>query len=234
LDAAVGRCGHTPWCAPHCWPRGSRVGGRGRDTHFLRLSTPPSEHSRGEAGDITQPPGVCSEARRWPKHPGEDIERGVSGALGRDADAWARDAALARPRLPRRGWRSPGSPHGIRHAEAAPHLVLGPGRGAPTHTPGCRGQGGRQQQQQVEGAHDEPVPAACHLRKAVWAPVPGAASGHEPGNARPSPSPFSTLGSTVPASPSPPVASRGVAQAAAPPLLPQTLAKLWGGGDCPE
>lgn len=161
--------------------------------------------AQGRPVTSPSPPGVSRAAPDRPRHPGEYAEprllRAPVPGLG--------TAAL--PRLPlclgragrAGGPRTGPEPLKYNYAETAPHLLLWPGCGTRTDPPGCPRQGGHQQQQ-VEGAHDSPVPSACHLSKAVWERVPLAAGGHELGNARPSPSLFSTLGSTAPAFPSPP------------------------------
>ena len=177
-------------------PPGSAKAG---ESHFLCLSVPASDRSRAEAGDITQLPWHLQSSPAA----SEDAEPRLLGAQG--------PGTSALPRLPSylgggRGTLEsphPQEPPRYNRPAAAPHLLLGPVCRSPTDPPGHQGQGGHQQQQ-AEGVHDAQVPAACHLSWALWAPVSRAAGGHEPGNARPSPSPFSTLGSTAPASPSPP------------------------------
>lgn len=83
------------------------------------------------------------------------------------------------------------------HAAAAPHLLLGPGCGTPTDRPGRQGQGGyQQQQQQVEAAHDAPVPAACHRSRLSGLRFPGPPAVTSPGTRvlrLPSPPPLGLL-----------------------------------------
>lgn len=129
--------------------------------------------------------GVPKAARRPARNIGEDAEPRPLGAPE------GRTSAL--PCLPScldwgSGSRTQQEPPRYNRAAATPHLLLGPCCRAPTDPLSRQGQGGHQQQQ-VESAHEAPVPTACHLSRTVPTRVPRAAGGHEPGNARPSPSP---------------------------------------------
>lgn len=163
---------------------------------------------------MTSPSPQASPAQPEPTPAAQarERERWLSGA-GVGAGRLGRETAsltclpLVQEEVAQSRVLAPSKSHSSTARCSDPHLLLRPGSGARTPTLGCQGQDGRQQQQ-VESAHDAPAVAACHLCKSVWARIPRAARGHEPGSAPRSPSPFSTLELTVPASPSPPVASR--------------------------
>ena len=129
-----------------------------------RLVTSPS--SRGFSKAVPRPA----------RHPDEDAELRFLRVPVAGTAAWAADGDSACLPSPLAKVWSPG-PRSLRarhepprcsRAAAAAHLLLGPVCGASADPPGSQGQGSRQQQQ-VEGAHGAPVPAACHLRGCLGA-----------------------------------------------------------------
>lgn len=136
----------------------------------------PGSGSRGGSGILG------SETRIWGARSGIAGPGGIrmTGRVGR---GWRRSPGRERVRARRAGRAGPGRAiRGTRHSGTSPgrtarpaaltHLLLGPGRRAPSrHGPRGRQQ---QQQQQVEAPRHAPLPAAAH-RAASPAPAPASA-----------------------------------------------------------
>lgn len=202
-------------------PPGSRVGGGAAKRPHLRARPPPARHTScayryphqtaAEGRLVTSlcSRGVSKAAPGPVRHPDEDAEPRFLRVPFAGTAAWAGErgsarlppcqGGLSRPRVPARRTSRAGTvtqrqPLTFSWIQSAEPRCLTPwaarGRAATSSS-----------RWRVSMTRRSPPPA---ISETVCAPAPLAASGHEPGNARPSPSPFSTLGSTAPASPSPP------------------------------
>lgn len=202
-------------------PPGCRVGGGAAKRPHLPARPPPARHTscayrspHQTAAEGRLVTSLCSrgvsKAPPGPvRHPDENAEPRFLRVPFAGCAAWA-DAGgstrlppcqggVSRPRVPARRTSRPGTvtqrqPLTFSWIQSTEPRYLTPraarGRAATSSS-----------RWRVSMARRSPPPA---ISEAVWAKAPLAAGGHEPGNARPSPSPFSTLGSTAPASPSPP------------------------------
>lgn len=152
------------------------------------LAVPASDRSRAELGDITQLP------RQLQSLPGG--QRGTWRAR-RGHNSSGRRAGGPRlcplPILPR--WRSRDwSPARARAAQiqsrsSSPSPSPGSSLPRPDGPPDCQGRTATSSRWRVSTTRGSLPPA---ISWAVWVPVPGAAGGHRPGNARPFAFPFST------------------------------------------
>lgn len=138
-------------------------------THVPRLSAAATDPAQGRPVTSPSSRGVPEASEAPWRGRGAPTPRGGPKRHG----CWGRGPPLRPAALAASDPRTRQEPPRYNRATAVPHLLLGPGCGAraPTGPLGGPGQGG--QQQQVEGAQDAPVPAACHLSPRLSArPVP--------------------------------------------------------------